>query len=71
MKEVTCEVKITGRILMLALLVSGIQSCSETLPRERDFTAFNTCRGEWDDITGPYADIVLRFPDGKLFIFSW
>jgi hypothetical protein len=70
MKEVTCEIKITGRILMLALLISCIQSCSETLPGERDFKAFYTCYGEGDDISGPYADIVIHFPDEKLFIFS-
>jgi hypothetical protein len=70
MKEVTCEVKITGRILMLALLISCIQSCLETLPGERDFKAFYTCYGEGDDISGPYADIVIHFPDEKLFIFS-
>ena len=55
---------------MLALFISCIQSCSDALPGEKDFKAFYTCYGEGDDISGPYADIVIRFPDEKLLIFS-
>ena len=69
-KNMTGRAELFGRILMLALLVSCIQSCSDTIPGERDFKAYYTCYGEGDDITGPYADIVIRFPDEKLFVFS-
>ena len=68
--NVTTRAKLFGRMMMLALLISCIQSCSDTLPGERDFRAYYTCYGEEDDISGPYADIVLRFPDEKLFVFS-
>jgi hypothetical protein len=69
-KNVTGRVKLFGRILMLTVLISSIQSCSDTLPVEKDFKAYYTCYGKGDDITGPYADIVIHFPDEKLFVFS-
>ncbi len=52
--------------LILLLLVG----CSEDFEKKVDFNAYYTNYDGDDKISGEYADIVIRFPDSKKFIFN-
>ena len=64
--------KIIIKFLVILLLTSGIfqLSCSPKIQKVTDFAAYYTSFGEADEITGEYADIIVRFPDGKKLVFS-
>jgi len=51
------------------ILIFLLNSCIQKENTFSDFSAYYTSYGEADDITGPYADIVVRFPDGKKLVF--
>ncbi|MCK5345762.1 MAG: hypothetical protein KAR20_20270, partial [Candidatus Heimdallarchaeota archaeon] len=45
-------------------------SCSYNVANEVDFNAYYTNYDDADKISGEFADIVIRFPDQKKFVFS-
>jgi hypothetical protein len=45
-------------------------ACKEPGSQSADFAAYYTSYGSADDITGPFADVLVRFTDGKRLVFS-
>jgi hypothetical protein len=53
--------------LLMLLIFAG---CGEDIKKEVDFNAYYTSYDGDDKISGEFADIVIRFPDSKKFVFS-
>ena len=53
--------------VVILLLFAG---CSDYADTEVDFNAYYTNYDDADKISGEFADIVIRFPDQKKFVFS-
>ena len=53
--------------IVILLLFAG---CSDYVVNEEDFNAYYTNYDGDDKISGEFADIVIRFPDRKKFVFS-
>jgi hypothetical protein len=58
-----------GKMITLTFLAAFVISCAESTVGT-DFKAYYTCYGAGSKITGDYADVVIRFPDQKRFVFS-
>jgi hypothetical protein len=59
------------RFLIFIVLSLGfmIVACAQEDQITSDFAAYYTTYGEADDITGEYADVVVRFSDNRKFVF--
>ena len=57
-------------LLFPILILLFFAGCSEDFKKEVDFNAYYTNYDGDDKISGEFADIVIRFPDSKKFIFS-
>jgi len=57
-------------ISLLLVLAAGIAACKGPGSQSADFAAYYTSYGSPDDISGPFADVLVRFPDGKMLVFS-
>jgi len=55
---------------LLSLLIICMAACKRAGSQACDFAAYYTSYGQPDEITGPFADVVVRFPDGKKLVFS-
>jgi len=59
-----------GKLFLLLIVIALFSSCNEPASGPDDFKAYYTSYGSADGITGDYADVVIRFPDQKRFVFS-
>jgi len=61
--------RLPGLILPIVILLMPT-GCSDNVSSEVDFNAYYTNYDGDDKISGEFADIVIRFPDRKKFVFS-
>jgi hypothetical protein len=57
-------------IFLVLSLILLMVACAQQNQFTSDFAAYYTKYSESDDITGEYADVVVRFSDNKKFVFS-
>ena len=57
------------KLAAIAFILAGFSACSGPEITGYDFTAFYTSYGSDDEITGDYADVIIRYPDNKQFVF--
>ena len=62
--------KAFNNISPLLVLVILMAACSGPGSNSSDFAAYYSNYGSPDEITGPFADVVIRFPDHKTLVFS-
>ncbi len=55
-------------LFLLAVII--VTACSGPESVSDDFAAYYTSFGASDEITGPFADVAIRFPDKKTMVFS-
>jgi len=58
------------RLILPIVIPLLFASCSYNVANEVDFNAYYTNYDDADKISGEFADIVIRFPDQKKFVFS-
>ena len=68
--QMTKKALIRLPLLLPAGLLLLFAGCSEFLTDETDFNAYYADYDGADMISGEFADIVIRFPDKKRFVFS-
>jgi hypothetical protein len=62
-------IRVPGLILPVVILLL-FAGCTDQVDNEVDFNAYYTNYDGDDVISGEFADIVIRFPDQKKFVFS-